>query len=291
MDTIPMRVLEGDAVPRCLAVLAPPCERLHVRGCLPPESSLRVAIVGTRRASASGESAAYELGRELARAGVVVVSGLAPGIDSAAHRGAVDGGGPTVAFLGSSLDAPLPGPSRRLGEEVAARGALATEYPPGSGARGYWFVLRNRLVAGYTVGTVVVECGEKSGALITAGQAAGLGRELWAVPGDPRRPSTRGSNRLLRDGAGCVLDARDLLAALGLVEAGKGRRARTGPPPGATPAERAIWRALAREGPADAETLSRRSGLVAAELLEGLSRLELGGYLRHDGEGFSLRKD
>jgi DNA processing protein len=289
MDAVSIHRLAGGAVPPALAAVD--CTELFVQGTLPRDTALRVAIVGTRRSTASGESMAYELACGLARAGVVVVSGLAQGIDSAAHRGALDGGGATVAFLGASLDMPLPVPSRRLAALVVGSGALVSEYPPRTPARPFRFVRRNRLVAAYTIGTVVVECGVRSGALITAGFAAELSREVWAVPGDPRRPTSQGSNRLLREGVGCVLDARDLLAALGLCRAGGPGGSRREPPPGSTPAERAIWRSLYRDGPADAETLCRRTALVASELLEGLSRLELGGHLRHDGEGFALRED
>ncbi len=284
-------VLDGKRLPAELRDLEPPCPRLYVRGALPPPDRPRVAVVGSRSPSPGGVHTAYEIARGLARAGVVVVSGLARGIDSAAHRGALDGGGPTVAFLGNGTDVIYPASSRALAAEIAARGALAGEYPPGAPPLPYRFVARNRLVAAYTRGTLVVEAGAKSGALITAGLAAGLGRELWAVPGDPRRPSTRGSNRLLRDGAGTVLDAADVLAALGLAGAGGGggeedRSPRM--PAGLSPAESAVWRALARHGPGDVESLSRRSGLTAAALFQALSFLELAGHVHRDGEGYAL---
>ena len=246
-------------------------------------------MVGSRSPSPGGRRTAYEIARGLARAGVVVVSGLARGIDAASHRGALDGGGITVAFLGNGVDVIYPKSSRDLAAAIPARGALVSEYPPGTAPVPWRFVARNRLVAAYTVGTVVVEAGARSGALITAGLAAGLGRELWAVPGDPARPGTRGSNRLLRDGAGVVLDALDVLAGLGLAGSpdpeGEGA---PGPPPGLSPAEDSVWRALARGGTADPEALTRRTGLPAAALLETLSILELAGHVERNEEGYGL---
>jgi DNA processing protein len=291
MEPLRHRLLTGEDIPRSLRVLNRPCRRLFVTGTLPPEDHPRVAVVGSRAPSAGGERTTYELARGLAAAGVVVVSGLARGIDAAAHRGALDGGGVTVAFLGCGLDVVYPRSSRRLAEEIPARGALVSEYEAGAPPLPYRFVERNRLVAAYTAGTLVVEAGAKSGALITAGLALELGRELWAVPGDPRRPSTRGSNRLLRDGAGVVLDAGDLLAALGLLSlcmtAGAGAPE---PPAGLTGDLARVWRALAEGGAGDAESLSRRTGLTAAALLEALSMLEVGGHICRDREGYELAR-
>jgi DNA processing protein len=149
-------------------------------------------------------------------------------------------------------------------------------------------VLRNRLIAAYTSGTVVVEAGARSGALITAGAALDLGKEVWVVPGDPRRPSTRGSNRLLRDGAGAVLESADILAALGLLSRGWKAKLSKQAPRGLGEHEAALWASLAEEGPADPETLARRTGLPAARLLEALSLLELSGFVERDGEGYAL---
>jgi len=222
----------------------------------------------------------------LARAGVVVVSGLARGIDLASHEGALDAGGNTVAFLGAGTDVLYPRSSRQVAKRIPGRGALVSEYSPGTPPLPFRFVERNRLVAAYTRGTLVVEAGEKSGALITAGFALELGRDLWAVPGDPRRPTCRGSNRLLRDGAGVVLEAADLLVALGLGT--RGDEEGDAAPVGLSPPEERVWRSLATRGPADAEELSRRTRLPAAQLLEALSLLELAGHVKRDGEGYVL---
>lgn len=292
MELSRCRLVEGEAIPRSLQALSPPCRGLHVLGVLPADPLPRVAVVGSRTPSASGRHVAYELGRELGRAGVVVVSGMARGIDAAAHRGALDGGGTTVAFLGCGIDVVYPASSREIAERIPEQGALVSEYPSGTPPLPYQFVHRNRLVAAYTLGTVVVEGGSKSGALITAGMALEMGREVWALPGDPRRPSCRGSNRLLRDGAGVILDAGDLIAALGLRQAGQGKDGQgndgVSRPPGLSAGEEKVWDALATQGPGDPESLSRRTGLTAAALLEALSILELAGHIERDDEGYVL---
>jgi len=276
--------LEADALPSALRSLCPPCRRLYIRGRLPAEGRPRVAVVGSRTPSGSGRRVAYDLGWGLARAGIVVVSGMARGIDAAAHRGAADAGGITVAFLGNGVDVVYPRSHRELAASILERGALVSEYPDGTPPLPYHFVARNRLVAAYTRGTAVVEAGAKSGALITAGLALELGRDLWAVPGDPLRPVCRGSNRLVRDGAGVILDAGDLVVALGLERAGTGGEAPE--PEGLAGGERAVWRSLDRDGAADAEALARRTGLPAARILEALSVLELTGIIEREGDGY-----
>lgn len=289
MDSTQIRVLLDKALPGPLRSLAKSCTQLYAIGTLPAPGLPRVAVVGSRTPTASGHRMAYEIGRDLARAGVVVVSGLARGIDSAAHRGALDGGGVTVAVLGSGIDVVYPRTSRDLALEIPERGAVISEYPPGTPPLPFQFVHRNRLVAGYTQGTLVVEAGKRSGALITAGLALEMGRELWAVPGDPRRPGCLGNNRLLRDGAGFVLDARDILAGLGLVR-GRSQAGETDDPvpAGLSETETCVWSALMREGSGDIEALSRRTGLTAAALLEAVSLLELSGHIERDGEGYGL---
>jgi DNA processing protein len=282
------RVFRGEEIPSCLQSAEPPCQVLHVRGNLPLETVPRVAMVGSRSPSPSGRALAYEMGRGLAKGGVVVVSGLARGIDAAAQQGCVDAGGSTVGFLGCGIDVIYPRSSRELAERIPVRGAVVSEYPPGSQPLPYRFVLRNRLIAAYTQGTVVVEAGARSGALITAGAALDLGKEVWVVPGDPRRPSCRGSNRLLRDGAGVALEAADILSALGLSGRVDATPLVKQAPRGLEEHETAVWASLAGAGPADPEMLARRTGLPAAKLLEALSMLELSGFVERDEEGYSL---
>lgn len=251
----------------------PACRPLYVRGTLPPDDAPRVAIVGTRNASRTGLEIAARIAWEAARAGIVVVSGLARGIDAAAHEGALDAGGYTVGILGCGVDVVYPRCSRRLVERFGTRGALVSEYEPGMPPLRHQFVARNRLVAAYTRGALVVEAGEKSGALITAGFAADLGNDVWVVPGDAARESCRGSNRLLRDGAGVILDGEDLVVAVGLSAHADGAGPSTAV--GANADERAVWEALRRGGEMDLEELLVRTGLPLPRALAAVTALEM----------------
>src|SRR5262249_7108719 len=160
---------------------APEC--LHVRGAFATEDALAVAVVGSRHATAYGLAVADELSAELAARGVTVVSGLARGIDTSGHRGALRAGGRTIAVLGSGVDVIYPPESRRLAAEIEEHGAIVSQFAPGTPPLGHHFPARNRVIAGLVLGVVVVEAAEKSGALITARLAAELGREVMAVPG------------------------------------------------------------------------------------------------------------
>jgi DNA processing protein len=176
-----------------------------------------VAIVGSRRPSPYGEAVAEQLGTDLARAGAVVVSGLALGIDAAAHRGALNGGGVTVAVMGTGVDVVYPAAHSRLAEEIlAGGGALVSQFPDGTIPRRQNFPARNWTMAAISDAVVVVEAGEGSGALITAEAAIHLHKEVMAVPGSVFSPLSVGTHGLLRDGAGLVQNARDVLAVLGL---------------------------------------------------------------------------
>ena len=191
----------------------PPC-LLYVRGRLPAfDDEAAVAVVGTRDCTPYGVSCAEKLGFGLAAGGALVVSGLARGIDSAALRGALRGGGTVTAVLGNGLDVVYPRENRYLYEDIAASGALLSEYPPGTPPEGRHFPVRNRIMSGLSLATLVVEAPERSGALITAGTALEQGRDVFAVPGPIDAPASVGCNRLIRDGAGLVTDAWDILAA------------------------------------------------------------------------------
>jgi DNA processing protein len=284
------RVLTGSEIPEDLRLIPEPCRTLHLAGSLPDPAVPRVAVIGSRMPSPSGRRMAHAMGFGLARAGVAVVSGLARGIDATAHQGALDGGGITVAFLGGGLDVIYPRSSRDLARAIPQRGALVTEYEPGTPPRPYHFIKRNRLVAAYTRGVVVVEAGPMSGALITVSKALEFGREVWAMPGDPDRLTTRGSNRLLRDGAGCVLDAEDVLAALGLIRRTSDDERVEPVPPGLSDPESQIWCSLRDAGAADVELLARRTQLPVALLLEALSWLELSGHVTRVQNAFVVRR-
>ena len=188
---------------------------LRFKGQWPPPPGPRVAIVGSRQPSPYGEAVAEQLGLELARAGVIIVSGLAIGIDSAAHRGALNGGGITVAVMGTGVDLVYPATNSKLAEEIVrASGALVSQFPDGTTPRRYNFPARNYTIAALSDAVVVVEAAEGSGALITAEAALDLHKEVMAVPGSIFSPLSVGTHGLIRDGAGLVQNARDVLAAL-----------------------------------------------------------------------------
>ena len=229
-----------------------------------------VAIVGTRAATAYGERVTREIAGQLARAGAVVLSGMARGIDAAAHRGALGSDGRTGAVLGTGVDLVYPAAHRALQAELAEKGVLIAEQPPGERATGGSFPERNRIIAALADLVIVIEAGPKSGALITATRALELGRMVAAVPGQIDSPQSAGSNELLRDGAQLIASAADALALVGLT-----------PPPRA-PAievggtERVVWDALAR-GALDLDTLTTNTALPAREVMAAVTRLELSG--------------
>lgn len=229
-----------------------------------------VAVVGTRRATAYGERVARELGAQLAGAGAVVVSGMARGIDAAAHLGALGAGGDTIAVLGTGLDIAYPASHRTLHADLASRGLLLGEQPPGARATPGSFPERNRIIAALCALTVVVEADRKSGALITASRALELGRTVAAVPGPIDVPQHAGANELLRDGAQVVASVADVVALAGLT------RPPRRPAPEVAPADRAVWDALAR-GALDLDSIAARTALPAREVMAAVTRLELGG--------------
>ncbi|MER3486593.1 MAG: DNA-protecting protein DprA, partial [Chloroflexota bacterium] len=172
---------------------------------------------GTRRATAGGREIASRLARELAEAGVTIVSGLARGIDGVAHQAALDAGGRTLAVLGSGVNVIYPPEHRQLAQRIVDAGALISDYPPDTQPDAVNFPPRNRIISGLSLGVVIVEAPEKSGALITCDFAADQGREVFVVPGSVLSHATQGSNRLLRDGARVVLSAEDVLEDLQLL--------------------------------------------------------------------------
>ena len=200
--------------PPLLREAADPPPVLFGRGTPAPEDRLAVAVVGARRATPWGADFARRLARDLAGAGFTVVSGLARGIDAAAHRGAIEGGGRTIAVLGSGLDTVYPAEHRRLAEMIAGTGVLMTELPLGTPPLARHFPERNRLIAGMAWATVVVEAARNSGSLITAALALEGGRLVFAVPGPPGEPNAEGTNGLLRAGAHCCRGAEDVIEDL-----------------------------------------------------------------------------
>lgn len=255
--------------PPLLARIADPPPVLWVRGALPDPALPSVAIVGSRRATGLGLALARSMARDLARAGVTVVSGLALGIDGEAHRGALEGKGLTVGVLGSGLERLYPPAHARLAEQVVAhQGALVSEIPLRYGPMKWNFPRRNRVIAGWSPGTVVVEAAARSGALVTARLALEEGREVMAVPGHPTTPTAEGTNALIRDGAALVRGAADVALELGLEwdTAAAAAPAATGEP---------VLDALASRVPLSLDELQAKSGLPVPELLQRLSALEL----------------
>ena len=253
-----------------------------------------VAVVGARRATEVGRDTAEALGRVLGSAGITVVSGMARGIDGAAHRGALEVGGNTVAVLGSGLDVIYPPTHRALFMELGKRGLLLSEFLPWEAALPHHFPKRNRIIAALARAIVVVEAGERSGALITVDHGLDLGREILAVPGSLENPQARGTNTLIRDGARLLPSAEAVLEELPElmqeVEARSGGKrsseafTSTGglalaPPPSVDAAAgklESLWRALG-PGPEVLDVLAKKAGMTPAEALAGLSSLELVG--------------
>lgn len=250
-----------------------------------------VAMVGARNASAAACRFARGLAADLAAQGFAVVSGLARGIDTAAHRGALDGG--TVAVVAGGADIVYPPENADLQEEIAARGLLLAEMPPGTEPRARHFPHRNRIIAGLCSGTVVVEAAPKSGSLITARLAAECGREVMAVPGSPLDPRAQGCNQLIRDGATLVqsaADVADTLAPIGSGLVAAPSRPWTQAPAGdASDAERHAVTRLLGPVPVAVDEVVRQSGVATATVQLVLLELELGGRLeRHAGGRVSI---
>ena len=255
---------------------------LYVRGALLREDALAVAIVGSRRASPYGLGVAEDLARDLAARGVTIVSGLARGIDTAAHRGALAAGGRTLAVLGCGLDRAYPPENRALAGEIAARGAVLSQFPPGTPPLARHFPARNRIIAGLTLGTVVVEAAESSGALITAGLAGDLGRLVCAVPGRTTSPLSRGTNGLIRDGATLVRDWMDVVNELPAVwrDCVHAVDDAMTAPPVMQPGDERILLDLLGEEPLPIDRLIAASQLGAGRTSAALVGLEVSGWVR-----------
>ncbi|MEW6448814.1 MAG: DNA-processing protein DprA [Bacillota bacterium] len=260
--------------PALLREIFDPPAALFFRGELQAEETA-VAIVGTRRCSNYGRLVAEGFGRELAEAGISVVSGLARGIDTAAHRGALAGGGRTIAVLGAGLDVCYPRENWRLMEEIAVKGAVVSEFPLGIPAQPWQFPVRNRIIAGLSRAVVVVEAGERSGALITADLALEYGREVMAVPGNVTSPVSRGPNNLIKMGARPVTCAADVLEGIGMGTVFGQIRGT----PALNDLEATLFELLNHEA-LSRETLIQRTGAPAHRVLAGLVYLELKGLIR-----------
>lgn len=263
--------------PRAAGIFDPPLV-LWVRGSVDVLSEPSVAIVGSRAASVYGEESAARLAGDLARRGFVVVSGMARGVDAAAHRGALAAGGRTVAVLGCGVDVVYPPEHGDLAAQVTRNGAVVSELPPGTLPLPFHFPRRNRIISALSLGVVVVEARQRSGALITADCALEQGREVMAVPGSVLSERHRGSHALLKAGAALVETAEDVLQVI---------RAAGALPPG-DPCDPLLAMMDAGE-PYDLDALARLSGRDAPSLLTRLLELELQGLVRRAGGGRFVR--
>jgi DNA processing protein len=242
-----------------------------------------VTVVGSRRPSNYGRELATRIGRELAAAGMAVISGMALGIDSCAHQGALESKGLTVAVLGAGPDGASPARMSRLYDEIVDRGLVLSELPPGITARRWTFPARNRIMAGLGAMTVVVEARQRSGSLITSGMGSNLGREVGAVPGRVGAASSAGTNQLLRDGAQVIRSGEDVLDSL--LGPGADRVKRSGERGPAVQPELVEVLDLVEGGAANLDAISRQGGLAVSAAAVALARLELLGYVRCDSSG------
>lgn len=275
----------SDSYPPLLRELPDPPPYLYHYGTLEPQE-LCIAVVGSRRSSTYGRMVTERISAELAENGVTVVSGLARGIDTAAHRGALDGSGRTIAVLGSGIDQVYPPENRDLARRIAEHGAVITEFPFGMEPLAENFPRRNRIVSGLAKGVLVVEASENSGSLITARLALDQGRDVFAVPGNINSAVSRGSNLLIREGAKLVMGVEDILEELPL----RRTLSVTGEPlvPQLPPGEETVWKIVA-ESPRHIDEITAKSSLTVGEVSAILLRLELKGLVTQlPGKIFSV---
>lgn len=275
--------------PRLLCEVAGAPVALFVDGDPALLAEPQLAIVGSRNPTRAGAETAHAFAAQIARYGLIVTSGLAAGIDAAAHTGALDAGAPTIAVCGTGLDTVYPAAHGALAREIRTRGAMVSEFPPGTTARREHFPQRNRIIAALSLGTLVVEAAQRSGALITAHRAIEYGREVFAIPGSIHNPLARGCHRLIREGAKLVESAGDILVELGAVAT----VSETGQAP-AAPADDAaevldddyakLLECIGWE-PTAVDTLVVRSGLTAHEVSSMLLILELRGFVSPAPQG------
>ncbi|MGH2583119.1 MAG: DNA-processing protein DprA [Anaerolineales bacterium] len=271
---------EDETYPRRLRELdqAPPV--LYVRGEPLPEDEWAVGVVGTRKVTEYGQQVAEELATFLAQNSVVVVSGLAQGVDGIAHKAALDAGGRTIAVLGHGLDRIYPAVHRPLAERIIGQGVLVSDYSIGTPPESANFPPRNRIISGLSLAVVIVEAGEESGALITAGFAAEQGREVFAVPGKIYSPQSKGSNRLIQQGAHPLVNFEDLLDALNLQMMGQQKVARAALP--TDPTEAKLFDLLSHE-PLHVNEIGAKSSLPIDQVSSTLALMELKGLVKQVG--------
>jgi DNA processing protein len=266
--------------PKRLQEIDQPPPVLYRRGELIPDDEWAVAVVGTRRVTAYGRQVAEDVSGALARHGITVISGLARGVDSISHQAALNAGGRTIAVLGSGLDRIYPPENRQLAESIIPNGALLSDYPPGTPPEASNFPPRNRIISGLSLAVIIVEAGKTSGALITASFAADQGREVFAVPGNITAPGSKGTNRLIQDGAQPLLNTEQLLENLELTMVAQHRTARVVIPSDTTEAQ--LYETLSRE-PLHIDEIQSRTDLPIEKVTATLALMELKGMVRQVG--------
>jgi DNA processing protein len=262
---------------------------LYVRGSILPQDEWCIAVVGTRGATVYGKQVAGEISADIARSKITVVSGLARGIDTVAHRAALEVGGRTIAILASGLDTIYPAENASLARRIIENGAIVSEYPVGTRPRADNFPRRNRIMSGMSLGTLVVEAGETSGALITARMALEQNREVFAIPGSILSPVSRGTNRLIQEGAKLVVDYTDILEELNLMTVDRQMEMKELIPP--TETEAVLLKQVGHE-PTHIDEICRASGLPASTVSSTLAMMELKGMVKHLGAmNYSLARE
>jgi DNA processing protein len=280
MQGIKILTWEDEAYPQRLKEIDQPPPVLYVRGEYLPDDVFAVAVVGTRRVTPYGRQITEELSAFLAANGITVVSGLARGIDVIAHQTALKAGGRTIGVLGSGVDRIYPPEHRALAEQMIERGAIVSDYAPGTPPDASNFPPRNRIISGLSLAVVVVEAGETSGALITAEFAAEQGREIFAVPGSILAPQSKGTNKLIQNGALPLLCVDDLMQALDLTRVGEHKAARKVIPTDETEAH--LLNVLGEE-PLHIDEIRNQTELPIEKVSAALALMELKGMVRQIG--------
>ena len=276
---------EDPRFPALLREIPWPPWGIYVQGSLDLFEKPALAIVGTRRATEAGQSAAREFGAAIAKTGVVVISGLAFGIDASAHRGALDADGQTLAVLAGGLDNVSPRTNREIAERILRTGALVSEYPFGAEPLAHRFLERNRLIAGLAAGVLVVEAPLRSGSLATARFAVEQNRQVFVVPGPIRHPNFEGSHRLIRSGAELVTKPEEVLEALGIAATPSEYSSAH-----ASPEIAAVLAALEKfREAASIDKISELTNLNIQTVSQTLTMLEIEGRVQEDGQGYTLR--
>lgn len=256
---------------------------LYFKGTLKPEDNLAMAVVGTRKITSYGRQATELLVRDLVAVGLTIVSGMARGVDSMAHQTALASGSRTIAVLGSGVDVIYPPENKKLYEEIVKSGAVISEFPPGYPALPGNFPARNRIISGLALGVLVTEAAEDSGSLITASCAAEQGREVFAVPGPITSPLSQGTAELIKKGAKLVYNVRDILEELNIKSRTKQLRAKTVLPE--SKEEVLILEILKTDGTVHIDEITRRSGMVSAQVGSVLTLMEIKGMVKNFGNG------